>query len=182
MKQIVAVLLVCLAVSGCRAQSTGGMKMHRVQAGKPDQSGWITADSTFGRFSVRVPLSFNDFTVEDSAPSSLTRKVEVVGCKSSEGIKFSASKIFYKAPGTSAKQFEKMKSGGGLPDATVTPAKAGAHEAVDIAFGDSSMRANQRAVLMGEEIYVLIVEWPMQQRTLAATLVPTFLDSLKISE
>ena len=35
-----------------------------------------------------------------------------------------ASRIFYKAPGTSAKQFEKLKSGGGLPNASVVPAEA----------------------------------------------------------
>jgi hypothetical protein len=156
--------------------------MHRVQAGTPDETGWLTADSTSGRFSVRVPIPFNDFTVEDTDPSSLTRKVEVVGCKSAEGIKFSASRVFYKAQGTSAKQFEKMKSGGGLPNANATPAKVGGHEAVDIAFGDSSVKANQRAILVGEEIYVLIIEWPVQQKALAASLVPIFFDSFKILE
>lgn len=181
MKQTVAVVLACVALCGCHAQPTGP-KMHRVQAGTPDQSGWMTADSTLGRFSVRVPVPFNDFTIETPEPSSLTRKVEVVGCKSSEGIKFSASRISYKTPGTSAELFEKMKSGSGFPNATVAPAKAGAHEAVDIAFGDSSTRANQRAVLVGEEIYVLIVEWPVQQKALAASFVPTFFDSLKIPE
>ncbi len=156
--------------------------MHRVQAGKPDQSGWITADSTFGRFTVKVPIPFNDFTVQDTDRTSLTPKVEVVGCKSTEGIKFSASKIFYKVTGTSSKQFEKMKSGGGLPNASVAPAKAGGHEAVDIAFGDSSVRAKQRAILVGEQIYILIVEWPVQQDALSESLVPTFFDSFKILE
>ncbi len=184
---LVAAALILVANVGSSLSRNGGSQpstptMHRVQAGTPDQSGWITAQSTFGRFSVKVPIPFNDFTIDVTDSSSLTRKVEVVGCKSTEGIKFSASKAFYKSSGTSAKVFAKMKSGGGLPNATVVPSLVNGHEACDIAFGDLSVRANQRAVLVGEEIYLLIVEWPLGQQTLAKSLIPTFFDSLRILE
>ena len=182
MKKMIVVVLVCFAASNCKAKTSipPAMQMHRVQAGIPDQSGWITAESTYGRFSVRVPTPFNDFTVEDTDASSLTRKTEVVGCKSTEGVKFSASKVFYKSSGTAAKQFDKLRSGGGLPAATVVASRLNGHDSLDISFGDSSTWAIQRVVLIGEELYLLIVECPVKQQTLAKSFVPTFFDSFKV--
>jgi hypothetical protein len=194
---LVAGALILAASVGSRLSRNGGTQpltptmprvqaatpeIHRIQAGTPDQSGWITAASTYGRFTVKVPIQYNDVTVQDNDSTSLTRKVETVGCKSSEGIKFSASKVFYKSPGAAAKQLGKLKSGGGLPGANVTPITLNDHEALDISFGDSSSHAKQRVILMGEEIYLLIVEWPIGQEDLAKSLVPTFFESFKVLE
>src|SRR5690349_16387402 len=49
-----------------------GMTMHRLQAGEPDASGWLTAASTEGGFSVRLPLKFNDFTLLEPDPTAPT--------------------------------------------------------------------------------------------------------------
>lgn len=179
MKRTLAIFLGCFVMCGCKHQPAG-IIMHRTQAGTPDQSGWVTAESTGGKFSVKLPLPFNDFTVEENDSSSLTRKVEVVGCKSTEGIKFSASKIFYKSPGTAAKQFEKLKSGDGLPGAIVTRGQVNGYESYDVTIGDASVMAKQRMVLVGDEIYLLIVEWPVGQQTLANSLAARFFDSLSV--
>ena len=44
--------------------------MHRKQAGEPDETGWMLAESTEGRFSVRMPINFNDFTVVETNPNA----------------------------------------------------------------------------------------------------------------
>ena len=157
---------------------TARMTMHRVQAGTPDESGWVTAESTYGKFSVKLPVPFNDFTVEDTNSSSLVRKAEMVGCTNSVGIKFTASRIFYRSSGTAAKMFEKQKLGGGLPGAIVTSGQVNGYESHDITFGEKSALARQRTILVGDEIYVLIVEWRAGQETSANSLVPIFFDSL----
>src|SRR6266404_1378281 len=109
MRRVLAIFLGCLVTCCCK----GGVTLHRVQAGIPDKSGWVTAESTYGKFSVKVPVPFNDYTVEDTNSSHLVRKVETVGCTNSVGIKFTASRIFYRSSDTAANVFEKMKSGDG---------------------------------------------------------------------
>ncbi len=183
MKRSVAIILACLATYGCGARAPGPT-MHQVRAGTPDKSGWITAESTYGRFSVKVPAPFNDFTVEDADAASPMKKAEAVGCTTAEGIKFSAAKCFYKSPFGAAAQWEKMKGGRGMGLATVVPSRVNGHEALD--FGDGRLLADaptngrSRAVLVGGELYLLTVEWPVEREALAKPLVPTFLDSLAL--
>ncbi len=158
------------------------MHMHQDQAGTRDASGWITAKSTYGGFTVKVPIPYNDFTIDGDDPSSLTRKAEVVGCKSREGIKFSATKAFYKAPGAAAKQFEKLRAAGGQPGEIFKTIKVDGHEAIESSRGNSTACAMSRAILVGEEMYLLVVEWPIGQEKVAKSLVPTFFESFKVFE
>lgn len=105
-----------------------GMTMHRVQAGEPDASGWMVAASTEGGFSVRLPLKFNDFTIAESDPKAPALRTYVVGTKSQEGIKFSATRIVYRNGAESAKRFfsrfEKGQDLGSTPG-RVTPVRVG---------------------------------------------------------
>ena len=84
-------LLLVLLIAGAHAalgQYPRGVTMHRVQAGEIDSSGWATARSTDGGFTVRLPFRFNDFTFEDPNPNSLTAKIFTVGGKSAEAARF----------------------------------------------------------------------------------------------
>lgn len=180
---ILLFVLTCLA-AGCGRSGVPGVEpgatIHRRNAGTPDASGWITATSTLGRFSVKVPIPFNDFTVENTNASSLLLKKETIGCRSTEGIKFSASKISYGTPGTAAKQFDKICASTEMPMAKITSTNFGGHKALVIFFGDAVARANQQMVLVGEELYVIAVEYPAKQYELAAEFIPTFFDSLEV--
>ena len=52
-------LLPCMHV----ASADPGVRMHRQQAGEFNLDSWSIAQSTEGKFSVRMPVRFNDFTV-----------------------------------------------------------------------------------------------------------------------
>src|SRR4030095_4903909 len=93
---LAALLSGTLTISAFAQATPPGMKMHRVQAGEPDASGWMIATSTEGGFSVRLPLKFNDFTLEESDAKAATLRSFIVGTKSQEGIKFSATRIVYR--------------------------------------------------------------------------------------
>src|SRR5262245_36464072 len=59
---LVVLFFSCLA----HAQNPAGKVMHRSGAGQLDSTGWTDATSTEGKFSVRLPGPFDDFTVRNS--------------------------------------------------------------------------------------------------------------------
>ncbi len=135
--------------------------MHRTQAGEPDSTGWMVAASTGGGFSVQLPLKFNDFTVTEADPKSAALRTHVVGARSQEGIKFTASRIVYRKGAESAKsffsRFEKAVERKG--DAVVY----------------------RRAVLLESDLLLMIVEAPREHEALVEGLAKRFFDSLRIS-
>jgi len=159
-------------------QDKSARTMHRIQSGTPDSTGWITADSSKGHFSVRVPIPFNDFTVEETDPSVPAAQVHTVGCKSSEGIKFIASKITYKEKGYASSFFAKAKSESTPPTISIIPVSG--YPFADSHKNTSSSCAIQRVVLAGEFVFLLVAEWPNSQESLAKPLAKQFLESLKI--
>src|SRR5262245_43916523 len=86
---MLTLVLLCIPRLICAAEPK--MEMHRMQATTKDPSGWYLAASTHGTFSVLIPIPFNDFTVTDDDPKFGKIKTHIVGSKSSEGIKFSAT-------------------------------------------------------------------------------------------
>ena len=63
------------------------LEMHRVGVSADDGTGWHSAVSTKGAFSIRLPIPFNDFSTHDARAGEVSH---AVGGKSSEGIKFMA--------------------------------------------------------------------------------------------
>src|SRR5262245_46057780 len=80
------------------------MKMHRKQAGEPDATGWMLAKSTEGRFSVKMPIRFNDFTVTEVNVNAPAERSYIVGARSSEKIALVASRIVYRKGAAGAKE------------------------------------------------------------------------------
>ncbi len=161
-----------------------GMTMHRTQAGEADASGWMVAASTEGGFSVRLPLKFNDFTIAESNPKVPMLRAFVVGTKSQEGVKFSATRIVYRKGAESAKYFfSQFREGQGLgaKPVSVTSRKIGARSAVDIVLETASAVAYERAVLLGSDLLLMIIESPRSQEGLVQRLSATFLDSLVVT-
>jgi len=173
--------LTALTVAACGKQAPTP-EFHRIQASQPDESGWSLAESTNGNFSVRLPIPFQDFSVSEDSPDSETLVADTVGGTSAEGIKFSATKITYRLPGGAARRFEMVKNGLSFASENVTLTKFGDNDAANIECRSSTSGASMRAVLIGEHLFMLIVEWPAAEQKLAKRLAPVFLDSLRVGE
>lgn len=175
-------LALCIAPASAQKLPTG-MTMHRVQAGEPDAAGWMLAASTRGAFSVRLPLKFNDFMVEESDPKAAAHYLHTVGAKSQEGIKFSATRIVYRNGAESARsffsRFEKGIGLGAKPE-KVTPGAFAGRRSVDLVLRSGSSVAYQRAVLVDSDLVLMVLESPLQYDDVARGLVTPFFDSLVI--
>jgi hypothetical protein len=178
-------LLLCLCLSAAWAADTGEMKMHRQQAGAPDpsdKSGWMLAASTQGRFSVRLPLKFNDFTVTE-VPEAPALRTHTVGTRSSEKISFVATRIVYRKGAAAAKayfaRFEKGQGQTAKP-VSVAPRQVGALRAVDLVFKGPGAVSYQRVVLLDTDLLMLSVESPSEHDEAAWKLAGTFFDSLQV--
>lgn len=159
-----------------------GMTMHRFQAGEPDATGWILATSTGGAFSVRLPMKFNDFTVDESDPNAAVLRTFAVGATSQEKIKFVATRFVYRKGAESAKFFfARAEKGEGLPGLErVTPHQVGERRAVDHVLKRPSDVAYQRTVLLDADLIMMIIESPRNFDATAQQFVAPFFDSLVI--
>jgi hypothetical protein len=180
-KSIALLLSVSLLAGEAAAQD---MKMHRKQAGEaPDAAGWMLARSTEGRFSVRLPLKFNDFTVTESNPGAPAARTHVVGVRSSEKIALTATRIVYRKGAASAKEyfarFEKGEGFGAKPE-SIKPLKLGQLRAVDLVIKRGAEVSYQRAVLLDSDLLLMIVEAPREHEPIIQQIVPTFFASLQI--
>ena len=180
-----AFFIFLLSASLAAAQSLpDGMTMHRKAAGTMDSSGWINADSTRGRFAVRLPLKFNDFTVQMPATEANVATTFVVGAKSSEGIKFVAQRIVYRKKEAAPHFFARLRTGAGFKS---RPESVIAHQfhgrpAVDLLVEQSDGIGHMRYVLMDDSLIFLVVEVPKKSRSLVPIqLVRSFFDSLRAS-
>ena len=87
------------------------LTMHRKLAGTPDPYGWYLAESTRGAFSVMLPVPFNDFTATTTATDEPVLRSEIVGSTSAEGIKFLASRHYYREVGAAENYFNAFATG-----------------------------------------------------------------------
>jgi hypothetical protein len=181
MRQSIALLLLCWLFAGAAAAQE--MKMHRKQAGEPDASGWMPAASTGGRFSVHLPMKFNDFTVTEKNPGAPVARTHTVGIRSSERIALVATRIEYRKGAQSAREFfARFEKGQGLEVApeSVKPLKLGALRAVDLTLKRPAEVSYQRVVLLDADLLMLSVEAPKEHDALAQELCARFFDSLKV--
>jgi hypothetical protein len=180
--RMVLIVITLGAAPAAYGQQQPAMTMHRTQAGELDSSGWTTAQSTEGGFTVRLPLRFNDFTIAESKPDSPTGKIFVVGAKSVEGLKFTASRITYAKADAAAGYFAKIGRGEGLQSKpqSVKALTVSGRKAVDLQLSGNATVAYSRYVLLDSDVVALVLEAPVAQRSLAETLAATFLDSLAV--
>jgi hypothetical protein len=165
------------------AQTPPGMTLHRVQAGEPDASGWMVAASTQGGFSVRLPLKFNDFTIQEANSAAAVLRLHTVGAKSQEGIKFSATRLVYRDGAEAAgRSFSRFESGADFrpKPQRITPGSFGGHRSVDLVLGNGSSVSYQRAVLVDSDLVLMVIESPRQFDETARGFVKPFFDSLVV--
>jgi hypothetical protein len=180
--RMVLVVIALATAQAANGQQQPPMTMHRTQAGELDSSGWTIARSTEGGFTVRLPLRFNDFTVADSNPDSPTGKMFIVGAKSAEGLKFTATRITYRKADGAATYFAKIGRGEGFQSKpqSIKALTVSGRKAVDLQLSTSSAVSYSRYVLLDSDLIVMTVEAPVTQRSAAATLAPTLFESLAV--
>jgi hypothetical protein len=179
MKSIALFFSICLLSGQAGAQE---MKMHRKMAGQPDPSGWMLAASTEGRFSVRLPLKFNDFTTHEPYPSPVNRTY-AVGARSSDETAFVATRIVYRNGAESARQyFAGYEKGEGLGQAPERVAKRqiGALRAVDLVLKKPASVRFQRVLLLDSDLLILSVEFHPSHEAAVQPLAARFFDSLQV--
>ncbi len=161
-----------------------GMTMHRQGAGELDASGWTTAASTLGGFSVRLPLTFNDFTVAAPPSKGQVAKTFVVGAKSVEGVKFTAARMVYRKNDAAQSFFARIESGEAFAG-NAAPGKSHrvqGRKAVDVSISSDRALGYFRYVLMDDSLISLVVEVPAARGDLIpSTMVQAFFDSLRVS-
>ena len=89
--KLCTLVLCCLVACCARAEEKPQLTMHRTQACPKDNSGWCQAASEAGRFSLALPIPFNDFTMAARATTGEPIAMYAVEGKSSEGVKFTVT-------------------------------------------------------------------------------------------
>jgi hypothetical protein len=180
MTKSIALLLAAWLLAGAAAAQ---MTMHRQQAeGAPDEKGWMLARSSLGRFSVRMPMKFNDFTVTEKDPGAPSLRTHTVGIRSSERIALVATRIEYREGTAAAKGFfERFETGRGfgVTPESVRQRKIGAQRAVDAVIRRGADVSYQRVVLLDADLLMLSVEAPKEHEALALELSAKFFESLR---
>ena len=178
----VATLLVLFLGAPLVASAEGGaagsdrLVMHRVQAGTPDKNGWHEARSTGGKFRVRLPIPFNDYTVRGTSDGP---PVWAIGSKSSEGVKFSAVRMpkSVKDPAAELDRFSRG-SFGGAARAAVRRLDHRGLTAVELEVKGKPASAFMREIVLKDGVLLLTVEYPTERKAEVAGLVPIFFGSL----
>jgi hypothetical protein len=142
-------------------------QMHRFQVSQKDGNGWYTARSTNGQFSVLLPVPFNDFSLPGDGASDVLR-TESVGGESSEGIHFTAARIYYVGKGLEEQYFIDFIRGKASPGSQ--PQVIGNYHAIDFEVSNSTSGTLQRVVITNGSLIILSVEWPNEHESVAKAL------------
>ena len=160
-----------------------GVTMHRTQAGEPDSSGWITARSTEGHFSVRLPYKFNDSTTSAISPDEPVMRTFAIGAASPEGIRLSVSRFVYRKGAESARHYFAQVQNQGAPVVakSVVRHTFDHKPAADLMMNTATHSARLRLVLAEPDILMMIVNYPHSEKAMAEKYVKPFFDSLSIN-
>jgi len=179
MKRSIATLLAAWLLAGAAAAQD--MQMHRKQAGEVDGTGLMYAESTGGRFSVKMPIRFDDFTVVETNANSPAERSYIIAARSSERITLVATRVVYRKGAEGAKAyFARLERGEGLgaKPTRLQPRRAGGLPAVDFELRGSADISYRRAILLQSDLIMLTVETPREHDKTAREMVPTFFESL----
>lgn len=158
-----------------------GMTMHRLQAGDPDESGWVLAESTHGAFSARLPCAFNDFTVEDLTKIENVSQSDIIGCQRPDGEKYLVARFQYRGGAKMAKSFfEKNKQASVFPGAKKAAFAFKNMLALDVSISEPTRCGTLRFLLVGATSILMVAEAPAAQCEHLNSRVSTFMSSLAV--
>jgi hypothetical protein len=176
-----AIFIVAQNASADTKANSPTITMHQQLAGELDESGWTNAVSTEGGYMVRIPTKYNDITAVQQQPDSVVDRSHTISALTVQGVKFTATRIHYKPDNKGARaQFEKFKvSAGKLRYKSVKPMKMNGNEAMEGEVVTARSTMIQRVILLGDDLFMMIVEYPKAQEAVAKRQIPTFFDSVK---
>jgi hypothetical protein len=176
--RVVSLALVILASAVAQAQQPK-LEMHRVGVSADDGSGWHPAVSTKGSFSILMPIPFNDFTTRDAGTGEVS---QVVGGKSSEGIKFSAVELPLTAK-TPDDLGAIPKSFSSSPANKVTDVIHNTRDSMDtlsFSVANAASSVHVRYIRVKDALYILTIESPNAYREVVASMKDKFFGSFKL--
>jgi hypothetical protein len=161
-----------------------GMTLHRVGAGTPDQAGWYFAKSTKGKFSVKVPVPFNDYTMEVTAEDGRRLGGHGIGGKSLDGITFSITELREGSviEERTLKGFPATYRSKGASVTDERYFKYAGFPAVEFVTTAPGSICHVRQIVLPDRVYLVMVEYPPLVSAKASALVETCFDSLEIAE
>ncbi len=181
MNYVVPLMILAIGAGQVVAQSsTPKMTTHRQSAGILDDEGWTEASSTLGNYSLKLPGKFNDLTLTQQNPNSAVEKAEVLTTTTVQRIHFTATRLKFRQGKSGAiKQFESIKvAGSKAPYKSMKPMSLNGHTALEAEIEGKNSVAVQRTVLLEDDLFTLIVEYPKAQEAVAQRLAPTFFGSV----
>jgi hypothetical protein len=178
----VAVALLLVAAGFSSAQERSDTRVHRENAGTLDADGWIMAESTEGRFAVRLPCQFNDFTINTPEQELPTTGAFLLGCLRQDKRKFLASQMAFKAGAEAARQSFEFNSKGLLMPRLTTRRQSSfeGYRVVDFEIRNASYCGFIRYVLVEPTEIVMHVEAPPAHCDSLSLDAQIFFSSLKI--
>ena len=155
------------------------LEMHRLGVNVEDGSGWYSAVSTKGSFSIFLPIPFNDFTTRDPATDEVSH---VVGGKSSEGIKFTAVElpVTAKTPVDLAAIPKSFSSNAANKVSDVSRNTKDDVDNLSFSVTNSATTAHIRYIRMKGTLYILTIEYPNAYRDVVAERKDKFFGSFKL--
>ena len=166
------------ACTTARAQQPK-LEMHRVGVNTDDGSGWHSAVSTKGAFSVRVPIPFNDFTTRDASTGEVTH---AVGGKSSEGIKFMVAEVpvSAKTPDDLSAIPKSFASNPANKVSDVSRQEKDGADTLSFSVTGPASTAHFRYIRVKSLLYTLSIETPNAYRETVAAMKDRFFGSFKL--
>lgn len=163
-----------------------GTTIHRKQAGELDASGWTTAASTHGGFSVRLPLKFDDTTTETPINSEIAKLFivggTIIGGTNAKKQTFVAMKMQLRQKDAPNHFFARIRGKEVRPGRAVKMHMFQGREAADLTLRSSEAFTYIRYVRLPDGVMMLRAEIPRRPRTLPPLAkVRKFFDSLRIS-
>ena len=178
----VAVALLLVAAGFSSAQERSDTLVHRENAGTLDADGWTTAESTEGRFAVRLPCKFNDFTIDTPQQELPTARAFMLGCVGQDKRKFLVSQVTYKGGAEAARQSFELNSKGLVMPRLSSKRESSfeGYRVVDLESRNEKYCGFVRYVLVEPTEIGMLVEAPPAQCDSLSLDVQTFFSSLKI--
>ena len=177
--RLLAGVLSLALVASTSATAQPKLEMHRVGVNVADGSGWYTAVSTKGSFSILLPIPFNDFTTRDPGTDEVSH---VVGGKSSEGIKFTAveTPVTTKTPADLAAIPKSFSSNPANKVSDVSRNTKDDVDSLSFSVANSATTAHTRYIRMKGTLYILTIEYPNTYRDVVAGKKDKFFGSFKL--
>lgn len=173
--------LMLIAPAALAQPLSEGTTTHRKQAGEPDYSGWTTATSTRGGFSVRLPMKFDDSTTETPNNPEIERIFLVGGYNASKQT-FMAMRMRLRAKDGPRQFFARINRKGARRGTVIKRSLFQGLEAADLSIRSPEGFTYVRYVRLQDGVIMLKVDIPRTPRTVPPLAkVRKFFDSLRIS-